>query len=222
MNRFINALLVFILLPTMLVTIIVGFDLPLTFLKTTGAELPYRAEIFLSIGVLILLINLRRSIRRWMGIRMVKQVKKFKWNTPVSSARKKRVATYLILEIVVFAFVGVALYEVSNQAWMPAIAYVYVALDNIIFTIVGFSTNAFRVGLSSKALIVADREVTVLYFSGLRKVSQHQQSIYFDYIEGLQLHFPTDCIPEENRAEFFELLEAQLDPNRVFFSKVMA
>ncbi len=222
MNRFINALLVFILIPTMLVTIIVGFDLPLTFLKTTGAELPYRAEIFLSIGVLILLINVRRSIKRWMGIRLVTQVKKFKWNAPVSTTRKKRVTMYLILEIVVFAFVGIALYEVTSQAWMPAIAFVYVALDNIIFTIVGFWTNAFRVGLSSKALIVADREVTVLYFSGLRKVSQQQQSIYFDYIKGLQLHFPTDCIPEEKRAEFFALLESQMDPNRVFFSKVMA
>ncbi len=221
MNRFINALLAFILIPTMLVTIIVGFDLPLTFLRTTGAEMPYREEVFLGIGLLILVINLRRSIKRWMGIRLVKQEKKFKWNAPASSTRKKRVLTYLILEIVVYAFVGVALYQVSPEAWMPALAFAYVAVDNIIFTIVGFSTNAFRVGLSSKALIVADREVTVLYFSGLRKVSQHQQSIYFDYIEGLQLHFPTDCIPEEKRAEFFEILEAQLDPNRVFFSKVM-
>ncbi len=221
MNRSINVLLVFLLIPTMLVTIIVGFDLPLTFLKTTGAEMPYREEVFLGFGLVILMINLRRSIRRWVGISMVSKVAKFKWNQPVSATRRKRVFTYLILEILVMAFVAVALYVVSPQAWMPAIGFLFGAFDNVIFSIVGISKNSYRVGLSSKALVIADREVIVLYFNGLRKVSQQQQSIYFDYIKGLQMDFPTDCIQEEHRAEFFKLLEAQMDPERVYFSHKM-
>ena len=196
MNKSINLLLVFLLIPTMLVTIYVGFDLPLTFLKTTGAEMPYREQIFLGLGLVILLINLRRSIRRWVGMSMVSKVKKFKWNEPVSLSRKKRVATYLILETLVFTFVSVALYEVSPEAWFPAIAFLFAAVDNLLFTIIGIKTNGYRIGLSSKALIVADREVIVLYFTGLRKVSQHQQSVYFDYIKGLQMDFPTDCIQD--------------------------
>ena len=61
----------------------------------------------------------------------------------------------------------------------------------------------------------------MLYFNGLRKVSQQQQSIYFDYIKGLQMDFPTDCIQEEHRSEFYKILEAQIDPERVFFSHKM-
>lgn len=221
MNKSINLLLVFLLIPTMLVTIYVGFDLPLTFLKTTGAEMPYREQIFLGLGLVILLINLRRSIRRWVGMSMVSKVKKFKWNEPVSLSRKKRVATYLILETLVFTFVSVALYEVSPEAWFPAIAFLFAAVDNLLFTIIGIKTNGYRIGLSSKALIVADREVIVLYFTGLRKVSQHQQSVYFDYIKGLQMDFPTDCIQDENRLEFFKKLEEQMDPDRVYFSQKM-
>ena len=60
MNRSINVLLIFLLIPTMLITIIVGFDLPLTFLKTSGSEMPYREEIFLGFGLVIFMINLRR------------------------------------------------------------------------------------------------------------------------------------------------------------------
>ena len=221
MNRFINMLLLVILFPTIILALWVGLDLPVGFLKMNGAELPYNDTIFLVDGLLILIILLRRSIRRWMGMRVVAQQKKFKWNAPVSSSRKKRVVTYLMLETVVMAFVGIGLYTITPLAWLPAGAFLLSAVDNIVFAIVGIKGDHYRVGLSSKALIVADRDVSVLYFTGLRKVSQHQQSIYFDYIKGLQLSFPTDCIDEKNRSAFFEMLEAQLDRDKVFFSKTM-
>jgi hypothetical protein len=219
MNRFINMLLLFLLIPTMLMAIYVGFDLPVTFLKTTGAFIPNRDEIFLGLGLLIFIVNLRRSIRRWMGIRIVSKQTKFKWNAPVSSTRKRRIVTYTALEVLVMTFVGIALYKVTPQAWAPSLAYLFGAFDNLIFAIVGLKGNHYRVGLSSKALIVADREVILLYFKGLRKISVQQQSIYFDYIKGLQLTFPSDCIEDEQRAEFFKLLEEQVDTDRVFFSK---
>lgn len=219
MNRFINMLLLFLLIPTMLMTIYVGFDLPVMFLKTTGAYIPHRDEIFLGLGLLIFIVSLRRSIRRWMGMRIVSKQTKFKWNAPVSSTRKRRIATYTALEVLVMTFLGLALYQVSPQAWLPALAFLFGALDNLIFAMVGIKGDHYRVALSSKALVVADREVILLYFKGLRKISVQQQSIYFDYIKGLQLTFPSDCIEDEHRAEFFTLLEEQIDSERVFFSK---
>lgn len=212
-------LLMFLLVPTMFMAIYVGFDLPVMFLKTTGAYIPYRSEIFLGLGLIIFIINLRRSIRRWMGMRIVSKQTKFKWNSPVSATRKRRIITYTALEVLVMTFVGIALYQVTPQAWIPAVAFLLGALDNLIFAIVGLKGNHYRIGLSSKALIVADREVILLYFKGLRKISVQQQSIYFDYIKGLQLTFPSDCIQDEHRAEFFKLLEEQIDSDRVFFSK---
>lgn len=219
MNRFINALLLFIFLPTLLIAIFVGFDLPVTFLRVSGKDLPYREEIFLGIGLLILMINMRRSIRRWMGLRIVNKQEKFKWNVAVSPSRKKRVLTYLILEIAVFTFIGIGFYVVTPLAWMPAIGFLYAAVDNLIFSIVGGTGDRYRIGLSSKALIAADRDVNVLYFTGLRKVTIHQQSIYFDYIKGLQLSFPIECIPETKLDEFLSELEGLIDRDKVFFSR---
>lgn len=219
MNRFINTFLLFILIPTMLLTIYVGFDLPVSFLRTTGAYIPYRFEIFLGLGLLILLLNVRRSVRRWMGLLMVIKVNKFKWNMPVNKDRRNRILTYQSLEGFILLFLAGACYNVSEEAWMPAIGFLFGFIDNIIFSIVGIAKKGFRVGLTKKALVVADREVVVLYFSGLRKVSLHQQSVYFDYIKGLQLHFPIDCIEQKDRPEFFNLLEDQLDQDRVLVSK---
>lgn len=219
MNKFINALLLFIFFPTMALTIFVGYDMPIEFLKTSGSQLPYRFEAFLILGLLILIINVRRSIRRWMGMRLVNQIEKFKWNAPMSSERKKRIIVYNLLEALVMASAGLTLYYVSNEAWMPAIGFCFTTVDNIIFTLVGSRKDRFRAGITSKAVIVADRDVSLVYFGGLRKVSIHQTSIYFDYIKGLQLSFPTDCIEDNQTEIFFETLEQQVDRNKVFVTK---
>ena len=144
-------------------------------------------------------------------------MKKFKWNQPVSKNRKSRVRTYLILETAVMTFSGIALYSITEEAFFPALAFLIGALDNLLISLV---SKSYRVGLSSKALIVADREVVVLYFTGLRKVSVHQQTVFFDYIKSLQLSFPLDCIQKEERDAFFDVLEEQIDREKVFFSKI--
>ena len=209
-----------LLIPTMALAIFVGLDLPIEMFKVSGNNLPYKEYIFLGLGMMIVIVIIRRSIRRWMGMRIVNQVKKFKWNAEVSKERKSRIRVYLLLEALVMTFIGIALYEVCESALPPGIAFLMGALDSIIFAIAGRNGH-YRVGISSKAVIVADREVILLYFTGLRKISAHQQTTYFDYIKGLQISFPTDCIQEEDREEFLKVLEEQIDPNRVFFSKTM-
>lgn len=203
----------------MLLSIYVGYDLPIGFLHVSGANLTYAFEAFLLLGTLIFLSILRRSIKRWMGAQIVKKTDRFKWNVPVGPERVRRVTTYLLLESLVMLALAIGLYLITELAWAPAIAFATGALDSIIFALIGKTSGSYRIGLSSKALIVADREVQLLYFSGLRKVSIHQQSIYFDYIKGLQLSFPTDCIPEGMEDEFFNVLESNIDRNKVFFER---
>jgi hypothetical protein len=91
-------------------------------------------------------------------------------------------------------------------------------LDSLVFTLIG--RNKYRVGLSSKAILVADREIILIYFVGLRKVAIQQQTVYFDYINNLQLTFPLDCIEEQNKHDFFEALHTVIDKDRVFFSNI--
>jgi hypothetical protein len=218
MNKFINALLLFFLFPTMALTIFVGFDLPIEMLKVSGANLPYRKEAFLALGLIMFLIILIRSIRKWMGIHLVSQQTKFSWNKEVSSERKKRIIVYSLLESFIMIVVAYGLYTVTEDAKFPALALMIGATDGIFFLIYGMSRNLFRVGITGKAVILADREVNLVYFSGLRKISIHQESIYFDYIKGLQLDFPLDCLQLEEKDSFFENLKSQLDTNKVFIT----
>lgn len=200
-------------------TIAVGFDLPIEFLRTSGQQLPYRFEVFLGLGLLIFIINARRSVRRWMGMRLVNQTTKFLWNFPMSVERIKRVRVYTIMEAAVLFFIGTTLYEITTEAIVVACGFWFATVDNLVFLFIGTQKHRFRVGITKKAVIAADREVSVLYFSGLRKVSIQQQTIYFDYIKELQLYFPLDCISMGERNSFFATVEGVVDTTKVFVTK---
>ena len=200
-------------------TIVVGFDLPLESFGTSGAQLEIRDKVFLGLGIMIFLINLRRSIRRWMGLRIVNQTTKFKWNVPVSSERRKRVQVYTLMEVFVFSALAYGLNWITKEAWAPSLAFLFGAFDGLLFTFIGSSGNRFRIGVTSKAIVSGDRDVALVYFQGLRKISIHQDSIYFDYIKKLQLSIPLDCVAIEERESFFRAVQEQIDLDRVFVTR---
>lgn len=202
----------------MALAIFIGFDIPFDSFGITGSEIPYRFELFAGLGFILFIIQLRRTTRRWMALSMVSKLDRFQWNKPVSLSRKKRVATYNLIEVTVMAVLSVGLYSITKESLIPALIFLVFSVDSFVFTLVG--RNKYRVGLSTKAILVADREIILIYFTGLRKVAIHQQTVYFDYINNLQLTFPLDCIEEENKQEFFEGLHKVIDKDRVFFSNI--
>jgi hypothetical protein len=218
MNSFINVLTLFITFPILALAIFIGFDIPFDSFGITGTEIPYRFEVFAGLGFVLFLIQLRRSTRRWMALSMVAKLNRFQWNQPVSGPRKKRVATYNLIEVTVMVVLSYGLYTITKESIVPAIVFLAFGLDSLVFTLVG--RNKYRVGLSSKAILVADREIILIYFVGLRKVAIQQQTVYFDYINNLQLTFPLDCIEEHNKHDFFEALHNVIDMDRVFFSNI--
>ena len=216
MNRFINALLLFFYLPTLALTVFVGFDLPFEPLHTTGSQLVFKEEAFLVLGLVLLVISLRRTVRRWMAMALVLKLSRFKWNAAAGPERIKRIWVYTIMEALVFLISAVALYKITPEAWLPAVSLSFVFVDDMVFLLIGRIKNGFRSGVTSKAVIMADRDVQLAYFTGLRKVSIHQGSVYFDYIRALQLSFPLDAINPDERDNFFSALNAQLDRDKVF------
>jgi hypothetical protein len=218
MNRLTNSFLLFLFFPTLLLAIFVGFDFPIEVLRTSGSQLPYKGLIFIALALLVFIVGINRSVKRWVSLYTVSQTDRFVFHVPVSTERKKRVLVYTLLEAMVLLAVGIALLVIAHDALWCGLAYAFFALDNILFLVLG--SKRFGVGISKKAIIVADREVIVLYFSGLRKVSLSQNTLFFDYIQSLQLTFPVDCIPMDSRNDFLHNLEAVTDKDRVFIQNL--
>jgi hypothetical protein len=213
MNRITNALILILFFPTMVLAIFISFDLPLGIFRTTGSQLPYRAELFLGFTLLIAILFSNRSIKRWVGLMTVAKKNRFVFNAPISIERRKTVLAYGVLESTIYMIIGIGLLVLTMESFPAALIFLFFGVEGMVYTI--FGAKKFALGLSTKAIIVADREITVIYYNGLRKVSIGQQTLYFDYIQSLQLNFPTDVIPSDQRQAFIANLESVVDPQKV-------
>jgi hypothetical protein len=164
-----------------------------------------------------LLLIIRRSAQRWVGVGMTRKPERFVWCVEIGKERKRQVRLYLMIEGIVAAVFAYATYVLTPDAWPLTLVYSLMCLDQLLFLLV--APSWFRVGISHKAVVVADREIRVLYFSGLRRVESHQQTVYFEYIEDLQLFFPTNCIPEGSYAAFRDAMTTRVNRDKVFFSE---
>lgn len=217
MNRSINILLLVFSMPAIAFTIIVGFDIPIDFLKGSGANLWYRHIVFYVLAGMLALLVGRRTIHRWVGVGMTKNPKRFIWCREIGKERKRQVRLYLVLEAVLAGFFTYTSYVLTPESWPLTAVYGFMMIDQLLFLFVAQSW--FRVGVTKNAVVIADREVRILYFSGLRRVESHQQTIYFEYIEELQLSFPTNAIPADAFTEFRACIEQQVNRDKVFFSE---
>ncbi len=219
MNKSVNILLILLLIPVFGLSIFVGFDLPIEFLKTSGKNLPYQHVIFITFGIFIFLLGVRRSMQRWVGIKMVNSLEKYQWNEEIDAKRKSQINMYLMIEGVMHILVAFALVALSQKALVIATVFFALGLDHLIFCLFGNIKKVWRVGVTNKAIVVAERDFKVIYFSGLRRVTVHQQTLFFDYIKELQLAISIDSISPENRAAFRNVLAEKLNRDKVHFSE---
>ncbi len=219
MNKFVNSVLLFLAFFTFILAVIVGRDIPIAFLKTTGYYLPYKEVYFFVVAALILTIGGRRSVQRWMGVAMIRQVKRYQWNEPIGKGRKNRTLFYLILEGFFHIIIAFLLLFFTKSAFPVFIVLILLGIDHFLYAALGVVQNIFRIGITKTALVTVDRDVKVLYFSGLRKISVFQKDIFFEYIKELVLEVPSDVVDPEKKEEFKTVLEKQIDLNRVYLDE---
>jgi hypothetical protein len=219
MNKFINILFLLLLIPIVALSIFVGFDLPIEILRTSGKYLPHQHIYFLSFAILFFILGARRSMRRWIGVRMVNKKEKFQWNEEIDKKRKSQVNMYLIIEGILHLLIAMTFVLLTPKALVMACVFLALGLDHLLFCIFGNVFHLWRVGVTNKAVVVAERDFKVLYFSGLRKVSVHQQTLFFDYIKELQLAISIDNITPSNRSTFRNIIEEKVNRERVHFTE---
>lgn len=220
MNRFYNLWITIVCILTLPVALSVGLNEDFTILGFTieGEEFAYGEIVFAASAGLLLILGGLKAVRKWMGLRLIAQKDKFSFITPISDKRKKRVALYSGLEVVFLIFWSIVFYLMANAAWPLVVALLFLALEHTLNVFIGLKLNKYGIGITNKALLRVDREVDVLYFSGLQKISFQQQNIFFEYINDLALFIPLDAIPEDKKTEFDLILKEKINPERVYYS----
>ena len=218
MNKGINIVLIFILFPFFVISIIAGFDLN-AFGIFEGVETPYLTEIYLFISGLVALILGYRAVNRWFGLRIFKHKEKFIWMGSISPERISRVRLYLVLENLYLLFLGIFFIQISPFSFILGWICVAGFFEAVLFILLKSNSKSMKSGLTKQALIVGDRDVKIFYFSGLRKVSVLQDTVYMEYKDDLTLSFATTSIEEKDRADFKMHFLSLVNKDKVFVSE---
>jgi hypothetical protein len=214
MNQSTNVTLLILTIPILLFSIFVGFDLQMDFLRTTGAQLPYINLIQWILAVLVFLILVRRSTKRWFGMHLLRQTNRFVTTQTVAPIRRKRAVLYTLIEAFMLLYVCLGIQYIYQFGTPIYLAYGFGFIDSIAFVIFGTKGNGWKIGITTKAIVLADREVSVVYFKGLRKIHQSHETIYFDYVGELQMSFPLSAVTDSKK--FLNDFLPYVDREKVF------
>lgn len=219
MNRFFNIWLFIFCVIGIPFAIAIGLNEDFKFfgIEIQGEEYPYKNITFGIIAAAIFLLGILKASKKWLGLYTIKQKNRFQFHTPLSKERKKRVLLYGVIELVFFLIFAFTYFFFTLESIFISIVLFLIAIEHLLNLIIGIGQNNFGVGLSKKAIIRVDREIDVLYFKGLQKITKHQQTLYFDYVNDLVLHIPLNTIPDTEKAKFFELLEKVNSKDKVYY-----
>jgi hypothetical protein len=220
MNKFFNIWTLIFTVLTIPFVLAVGLNIDFSVfgLNVPGEEFKY-ADLFFSIAAgIVFALGVLRASKKWAGINITRQKSRFLFYSIISDSRLKRVFLYNIIEMSFFLIFAFFFLVVMQTALYLGLVFVLLFLENLINTLFGVFKRTYSIGITSKAIIFVDRDVKAIYFKGLKKVSKHQQTIYFEYVNDLVLHIPTNIIPKEKEDEFVKTIQGIADPDKVYYS----
>jgi hypothetical protein len=217
MSKAVNLLLALLIIPTAVLALLVGFDLnALGFIK--GGDTPYISEYFTGIAIFSGILLFWRAFRRWSALFIFKRKDQFIWIGSSTTSHINRVRFYLFLEMMFLIFLGSFFYWISPMTIYLAIVFFLATLENLIFILFRCNPKHMKAGITKNGLIIADRDLTFYYFSGLTSVTTQNESIYMQYRNELCLSFSIEAISQNDRKEFLYHFLRSVDKKRVFVS----
>jgi hypothetical protein len=218
MNKQGNILMLLVILPALMVSAWIAYDLQIKFLDTTGEQLQNKTMIFTVFATLLAMIGARRALKRWMGVYILSKQDRFTWSAPISKTRRTQSVFYLLLEATMMCIFAVFFYRATSYALPITIVLVIIASEHILLAMMSF-TGKYRVGITSKAIISSDREAKVIYLNGLQKVSTQQKTIYFDFPTEIQHTLSTELLEKSDLSAFKTAFESLVDRDKVYFEE---
>lgn len=220
MSKAVNLLLALLIIPTAVLALLVGFDLnALGFIE--GVDTPYISEYFTGVAIFSGVLLFWRAFRRWSALFIFQKKSQFVWIGASTTSHINRVRFYLILEMMFFIFMGSFFYWISPLTFYLAIVFFLATIEKLIFILLRCNPKHMKAGITKNGLVIADRDLTFYYFSGLTSVTTQNDSIYMQYRNDLCLAFPIEAISQNDRDEFMKHFLSSVDKKRVFVSDLI-
>jgi hypothetical protein len=220
MNRVVNSFTFLALGIYCFLVFVIVSDLSFSTWNLKG--LPYKFEIITTLTLIVLMLGLIRTHRRWQGTRDMKRYSNFIYVTGVDRSQLQQ--GILVTSLEVLFFIAVILFctmylELSPEFVLPMIGVLaFISLESLVFIVrLAIGGTAFRAGFNEDVIAYFDREMHLFYYTGLQRVELNQKDlINFQYRDGLHITFATDAIPKAERKVFRDALVSMLETKNVY------
>ncbi|MFD1551511.1 hypothetical protein DNU06_03595 [Putridiphycobacter roseus] len=185
-------------------------------------DIPNIQAIVYGISALFLLLGLIRIKRRLDGKKDIRNFKQFVFAVPIAKNQINLSTLLISIELLFgffFLFILLLIRNLDDALLtLPLLIIVSVLLlESLVYLIIFRSKRkAFKIGVSPKFVAYFDREMHLYYYKGLKRVEVYQNMLNFRYKKDLNLFLNLDVIPEEQKENFFNNLNAVLDTEVVF------
>lgn len=222
MNSFFNGLILVLCLIALPFAMAVGLNEDLSFfgMKIPGEEFAYKDWFFLLVAALIFFLAVMKASRKWSALDVVKQKSRFLFSAELSAKRKNSVILFGGMEWLFLLLVGSFFLVIAKETLFVALVLTLMLIEHILHLSYGFIGNKFGIGMTSKAIVAADRSYVVIYFQGLKKVTKQQNNLLFDYGNNLVLELDLDWMEPQQQELFIVELKKIANPKRVFYDGV--
>ncbi len=218
MSKAVNLILTFMVVPTVFLALFIGADLnALGFIK--GNQTPHIEVVFSVVAIISGILLVWRAFRRWSAYQLFKTEKNFVWVGDASMEHINRMRLYFVLESLFFVCLAIFFYWATPLTLALSIIFLVASIENIIFVMLRCNIKYMKAGITKNGLVLANRDLSFFYFTGLTNVSTQNKSIYMEYRNGLCLDFPINAITSESRAAFLNHFMAGVDKKKVFVSE---
>ena len=182
-------------------------------------KVPFKSEILWALALVVFLFGLLRAVRRWQGIKDMRNFKGFSKHFKTSGITTQYAVISTILELIFMLFIGtIALMffmEYADIAYPILAVTGFVFVESIVYLLLRVKNGGgFGIGVNKEVVAYFNREMKLYYFTGLKVVEIHSELIHFKYNKNLSLFLPTAAIKKEDVQDFkAHLIETLSDKN---------
>ncbi|MCC5923665.1 MAG: hypothetical protein JJT77_07750 [Crocinitomicaceae bacterium] len=222
MNSFFNGLILILCFISLPFALAVGLNEDFTFfgMNIPGEEFAFKDWFFVLVAILVFLLAATKASRKWSALAVVKQRSRFLFSSNLSNKRKNTIILFGGLEWLFILLVAAFFLVIAKESWVIATVLLIMLIEHVLHLSYGLVGHKFGIGMTSKAIVTADRSYVVIYFQGLKKVIKQQNNLLFDYGNNLVLELDLDIMEPKEQEAFIIELKKIANPKKVYYDGI--
>ncbi len=178
-------------------------------------QVPYVDETILTVAIVLGIFMLLKIFSKWQTMIYIKKREhRILYNYNVGSDLKRRIMLYELLDILIYASVGVTHILFPYPGETLGFILLGAAFEGCIY--LSANRKKFRIGITNKVIILATNRPNVIRISRLKAIINKQGNYDFQYRDGRTYQIEKPWVSSNSRPLFNEVISSLSREKEIF------